>query len=230
MTDVHEHIESLIAAYAVGAVPEDEIPGIRAHILSCEACFEEAESYADALVALAESVDPVPLPRDFAERVMRDARPEPAVRSKRRIRMPSSRQALLVAGVGLTLLLTIVAATSLVGSITREQRYERVVTALVRDPHALVLKGAGGAEGVIASTDRGSMLVALDLGEAPRGRDYQLWLTKDGVPTPDETFDVSDSVVIVESARRLDGYDGAAITVEPEGGSEQPTTEPVLAT
>lgn len=230
MTDVHDHIESLIAAYAVGAVPEDEIPAIRAHILSCEECFEEAESYATALVALAESVEPVPLPRDFADRVMREARPEPTSNKERRFRIARPRRALLAMGGALALVILIVTASSIVGSISRERRYERVVTALVRDPNALVLEGPGGAEGIIASTDRGTMLVTVDLGEAPRGRDYQLWLTKDGVPIPDETFDVSDSLVIVESVRRLEDYDGAAITVEPEGGSKKPTTEPVLAT
>src|SRR5688572_15658775 len=74
MTDAHEEVQSLIAAYAMGAVPEDEIPAIRAHILSCEICFAEAESYTDVLSALATSVPPVPLPAGLAERVVAEAR------------------------------------------------------------------------------------------------------------------------------------------------------------
>jgi hypothetical protein len=94
------------------------------------------------------------------------------------------------------------------------------------DRFALV--GAGGAEGLVAGTSGGSVLVAVDLGEAPADHDYQLWLMKDGEPVPAETFDVSNGLVLVESRHSLDGFDGAAITVEPEGGSQAPTTEPVL--
>lgn len=82
---------------------------------------------------------------------------------------------------------------------------------------------------MVASTSDGSVLVAVDLGEAPENRDYQLWLMKEGTPTPGDTFDVSGSVVIVESKHDLSEFDGAAVTVEPEGGSEAPTTEPVLS-
>ncbi len=113
-------------------------------------------------------------------------------------------------------------------SLQRQRQYEQVVAALVNDPNALTLTGAGGAHAVMASTRDGSVFVAVDLGEAPEGRDYQLWVMRDGVPVPAETFDASGSVVVVESEKRLERFEGAAVTVEPEGGSKQPTTEPVL--
>jgi anti-sigma-K factor RskA len=118
---------------------------------------------------------------------------------------------------------------SYLGSVARQRQYQDTVAALVHDARALKLTGPGGAEAVLASTSEGSVFVAVDLGEAPAGRDYQLWLMKDGEPVPADTFDVSGSMVIVESSRHLTGYDGAAVTVEPAGGSRQPTTEPVLS-
>lgn len=230
MNDIHARIKSLIAAYAIGAVPEDEVPAIRSHILSCEACFAEAESYTQALSLLATSVPPVDLPTGFADRVLQAALGDSSVSGPKvaadRARRPWRMFAPAVAGLALVSLLA--TTVSLVGSLGRQREYETAVASLIADPDALSLDGPGGADAVLATTDDGLVLVAVNLGEAPQGRDYQLWLMKDGVPTPAVTFDVDDSVVVVESGDDLSAYDGAAITVEPDGGSSQPTTEPVL--
>lgn len=244
MTDIHGEIRSLLAAYVMDAVPEDEVPAIRAHILSCEECFQEAESYAESLGALAASAEPVRLPAGFADRVVQAAVGQAAVGDAvagqaagtvgaGRETTPSvpwfRRSFVLSAAAVLGALVLVVATASLVTSIQREREYERIVAALVKDEGTFHLEGPGGAAAVISSSDGGTTLVALNLGEAPEGSDYQLWLMKDGVPTPSETFDGSGSIAIVESSDDLELYDGAAITVEPDGGSPQPTTEPVLS-
>lgn len=233
MTDAHEEIQSLIAAYAMGAVPEDEVPAIRAHILSCEICFAEAESYTDVLSMLAASVPSVPLPAGFAERVAAAARgesPEAAPGTSVPSRRRWTWRSVMPAAALLSVLSLIGTSVALVRSADREREYMSAVASLVRDPDAFTLEGPGGAEARLASTGEGLVLVAVDLGEAPAARDYQLWLIKDGVPTPGVTFDAGGSVVLVEAAQDLEGYEGAAITVEPEGGSRRPTTDPVLST
>lgn len=228
MTDVHENISPLIAAYALGAVPDDEVPAIRAHVLSCEECFAEAESYAASLSLLAEVVEPVPLSKGFEESVLGQIRSQSPARSRREVVRNPGRW--LVGAVATAFVLVLgLAVFSAVRAIDLQQRYRTAVAALVDDPDALQLRGAGGAEAAIASTGRGSVLVAVDLGDAPEDRDYQLWLMRDGKPVPAETFDAGGGVVIVESTQQLDDFDGAAVTVEPEGGSEQPTTDPVLS-
>ena len=230
MNDIHERIQSLIAAYAMSAVPEDEVPAIRAHILSCETCFAEAESYTESLEVLATSVQPVALPSGFTDRGLGDIRAPSPAQPKQRATSRSFWR-IVVPGVAALVILSLFGTTfALVRSMDRQRVYEKVVASIVSDPDAFPLRGPGGAQAVLASSDEGLVLVAIDLGEAPRGRDYQLWLMKDGVPTADATFDVTDSVVILESPADLDRYDGAAITVEPEGGSRQPTTDPVLST
>ena len=230
MSEIHDRIETVIAAYAMGAVPEDEVPAIRAHILSCEECFAEAESYSEALAALTMTVEPVPLPKGFAERVLEEARAASPAASKETASKRHTWRRFLVPGLAaLTIVSLLVTTLTLVGSADRQREYDSIVASLVRDREAFSLEGPGGAEAVLASSDEGSVLVAVDLGEAPRGRDYQLWLIKDGVPTPSVTFDVTDPVVVVESNVDLDEYEAAAITVEPDGGSRQPTTDPVLS-
>jgi anti-sigma-K factor RskA len=231
MSDEHERVQSLLAAYVLGAVPEDEIPAIRAHILSCETCFREADSYEPALAGLTALAAPEELPDGFADRVVAAARDpfesasEPAGdRSSHRRRVPR----LARLGAAAAIVTFLVAGVALFETVSTRDRYERALAAIVAGGDSFELAGAGGAEGVIAESSTGSVLVAVDLGEAPADHDYQLWLMKDGEPVPAETFDVSDGVVLVESRHGLDGFDGAAITVEPEGGSQAPTTEPVL--
>lgn len=228
MSDVHETISSLIAAYAIGAVPEDEIASIRAHILTCEECFADAERLSRDAAVLSETVVAVPLPQGFEDRVLQEALGDRKDRERhlprgRRIRVP-----VLSGAAAVLATLLVIAGVSFVQSLERQRLYQETVAALMHDRVAFAMEGAGRAEAVVASTSDGSVLVAVDLGEAPENRDYQLWLMKDGVPTPGDTFDVSDSVVIIESQYDLHGFDGAAVTVEPEGGSETPTTEPVL--
>lgn len=229
MNETHERIQSLIPAYAMGAVPDDEVPAIRAHILSCDACFAEAESYTESLASLAASVASVPLPKGFTQRVLEEARGPSPVRSTRPSKLRRGWRALSPVVAMFATIALLGTTVALVRSTGRQRDYERIVASLVRDPNALSLAGPGGAEATLASSEGGLVLVAVDLGEAPRGRDYQLWLMKDGVPAPSVTFDVAGSLVIVESDEDLEGYEGAAITVEPDGGSRRPTTDPVLS-
>ena len=227
MSNVHDEIQTLMAAYALGAVPEEEIPAIRAHILSCEECFAEAESYSETLAALSMAATEAPLPEGFADRVLQQATGDSASSAPVRKRFRWS-PGITLAGAALSLLL-VATGVALFDAIEDRDRYEQVIASIVQDPRAIELNGAGGAEGVISQTAEGAVLVAINLGDAPPGRDYQLWLMKDGVPTAAETFDNTDGVIIVESTHDLQDYDGAAVTVEPEGGSQEPTTEPVIS-
>lgn len=233
MSEIHDNIQQLIPAYALGAVPEEEMPAIRAHILSCEECFEEAESYSVAMAAMSEGVDPVTPSAGFEDRVLRaalgDDIPEKATKAPRSRWWAPTRSSLLVGVAALLAVLLALSGAALLGSNARQREYQQAIASLVDDRDSFALEGPGGAEAVLASTKEGSVLVALDLGDAPDGRVYQLWLMRDGRPIPADTFDASGSVVIYESDERIEKFDGAAVTVEPEGGSEQPTTDPVLS-
>ncbi len=107
------------------------------------------------------------------------------------------------------------------------------VTSVLTSPDARTVSGpvsTGGRAAVVVSDSLGqAVLVTDDLQPAPAGRTYQVWfLGTDGSAT--SAGFVSDSSV---GAVLLTGDAGTAggvgITVEPAGGSPQPTTTPVLA-
>lgn len=64
----------------------------------------------------------------------------------------------------------------------------------------------------------------------PSGREYQLWFIKDGKPVPSVTFkpDAGGRARIEKIPVPAGGLSAAAVTVEPSGGSQQPTTKPIL--
>jgi anti-sigma-K factor RskA len=75
-----------------------------------------------------------------------------------------------------------------------------------------------------------AVLRASKLRPAPSGRTYQLWFIKDGKPVPSVTFDVApagDALVPKVTVPTGGQISAAAVTEEPTGGSQQPTT-PIL--
>jgi anti-sigma-K factor RskA len=79
---------------------------------------------------------------------------------------------------------------------------------------------------------RGVLLIASNLPALAPGRTYQMWLIpKGGAPRPAGLFrsDARGGAVhILESAVDVAGTGAMAISVEPEGGSVQPTTTPII--
>ncbi|TFC60520.1 hypothetical protein E3O62_07465 [Cryobacterium sp. TMT2-15-1] len=75
-----------------------------------------------------------------------------------------------------------------------------------------------------------SALLVDDLPDLPSDRDYQLWYIGGSGAVPAGIFDSSGTGTVW---RVLDGSltagDTIGVTVEPKGGSEQPTSDPILA-
>jgi anti-sigma-K factor RskA len=64
-----------------------------------------------------------------------------------------------------------------------------------------------------------------------QGHVYQVWVMKDGKVTPDSVFTVDRSGHGSVALRNdLDGAKQVLISVEPDGGSPQPTTTPIAST
>lgn len=75
-----------------------------------------------------------------------------------------------------------------------------------------------------------AILHGFRLRQVPEGRAYQLWFIKDGAPVPSVTFkpEPDGHVKLEQVAVPDDGaVSAAAVTVEPEAGSAQPTS-PIL--
>ncbi len=232
----HEELKSLVAAYVLGAVPPDEVGVVRNHILTCDECMAEADQHSAAMDSLALAVEPVALPAGFSERLMAEIAPAPeaqtavatAPRGSWALAWFRGRGMALAGGMAALILLGLVGA----GWIQARQDLERtedVLSALLHGDGGIQMRGDSGAAAELVPQNEGAVIAVAGLPEAPGSHVYQLWYMEDGKPVSVGTFETRDSVVVMEVAESFDGYEDAAITVEPSGGSRQPTSDPVIA-
>jgi anti-sigma-K factor RskA len=109
----------------------------------------------------------------------------------------------------------------------REQ--SQIVSEMLVDPDASILRGtvAGGGEASVLVADGNMLFRAEGLPEPDQGRAYQLWVVaEDGSVSSAGVLSLRDGGT-TSLVRGADGV-GLAVSVEPEGGSEQPTTDPIV--
>ena len=244
MDETHDRLKELVAPYVLGAVPRNEMAFVRAHILSCDDCMTEADAFAQVAEKLPLVVQPVALPDGFTERVLAAASAAPSENSTivtDQAETPTQNVVSLAEGrrprfvsvmaAAAVLLAFAVMTTSLLQTRQDLQRQETAVSALLRaGDESMGLQGTSGAVAKMVASNGHSSLVVAGLRAAPQNHTYQLWIQQEGEMKSAGTFDVEEGVAVLDTEWDLDEYEGAAITIEPSGGSPQPTSQPILAT
>ena len=232
--DNHE-IHALSGAYAVDALEPEEKALFEAHLAACSACQAEVAELqeATALMAGTASTEPSPALRDSVLAGIRAVRPLPPevpatsarVRSlpvRRRLSALAVAAALVgVAGVG-----TVVwheTTSSDQGQLTVADRVLRAGDA----KRVNLTLGGGASASVVRSVSEGkAVLITRKMPDAPTGRVYELWLqTPAGAMVPAGLMSGGSTTVVLDGDAT--NATAAGITIEPKGGSESPTTEPI---
>lgn len=238
--------------YAVGALEQEAARAFEQHLEGCAACREEVASFGEVLAGLAASA-PVQPPPAVRDAVLARAHQEAASsasppdsgsgsvtslasarhRSRRRsaVRWPVLAAAAALAavmGIGGWVVGTqqqVQQQDQLAQQQTREQD-RRADLLAAGDLAVEQIQVDGRSASLLASPARDeALLVSADLPDPGEGREYQLWLMRDGLPTPDAHFTGGEVSVWLEGA--VDDADAVAMTVEPAGGSPAPTTDPL---
>jgi anti-sigma factor RsiW len=93
-----------------------------------------------------------------------------------------------------------------------------------------VVAGGGSAAVVRSKSSDVALLVTKDLPELPSGQVYEAWTIKgNGTPVPAGTFQPEGSQTTFKLTPAAVAAGAVALTVEPEGGSDRPTTTPIVA-
>jgi len=228
-------IHTFTGAYAVDALTETERESFERHLLDCEPCTTESRSLQAAAASLA-ALTPVPASPSLRDRVLAQARNAaqlpPQTRQGRFIRthVERSRVWMAVAAV-LTVVATGLGAVA-VASAQRAQDAERQVAELMdRRPDMDIVSEAtrSGGTATLVSTGDGAVFAAAGLPTPADGRTYQLWVIAPGGATQ------SLGVLALDANGRLEQQvptpapgESIALSIEPAGGSEQPTTVPLV--
>ena len=245
-----EEIHDLAAAYALDAVDDRERVLFEAHLAGCEPCRREVQELSEAAGTLSEDLAETP-PAGLRERLLQQVAHEPQQtslagggadvpsgellsldrvrrsdvrrRGSRLSGWPLAAAAAAVIGVGTVVAVQVLPeddpgaalATQVLEADDARRSTERLENATLTVVSA-------------ASVGR-SVLVAEDLPELSADQDYQLWFVgEDGSVTSAGLIEDDAPLVEVLLEDEVAAAVGVAITVEPTGGVEQPSTAPLV--
>lgn len=238
--DDRPDVRDLLPAYALDAVDDVERRAVERLLAADPDARRELDEYRDVVAAFAAESDPPPALRDAVLARVAAATVPPAGESTGGVvvDLAAARRARRRRWTGLAAAVAAVVAVAVPTTVavraTQEQsRLEARADAIERmlaDPDATILHGdvAGGGQASVLAAGDDMYFRASDLPDAGDDRDYQLWVVEpDGAVVSAGVLDVQDG----STSRLVQGEPGVgmAVTVEPAGGSEQPTTEPVVA-
>lgn len=214
----HDEVKSLLGAYALDAVSPLEQVRIERHLRTCEACATEARVLGGAAAQLAVLAGEEDLPPGLVDSIV-EALPGGAS-------MTVLRPFLLVAAVAAAAL---IALSAMGGVYLRERSEHRRVMAIVAEAELVQrfepVEGLQ-AHGTIYVTDDHALVILDGVPELEPDRTYQVWAIHDGQALSMDVIPAGGRIVrIVEWDGRGERF---AVTVEPAGGSESPTSDPIL--
>ena len=210
----HEEIRSLLGAFALNATDAVEHGRIERHLATCDECANEVRMLTATAAELSWLTDPA----DADEVIERVASKLPARRRRIVTRLSVAVAAVSVAAAG-------VLGGVLVNERSENDRFADIVAGSVRSVRLAPQNGFDGT-GVLYIARNEAALILENVPDAGRERAYQLWAIDGVKPRSLGVIDGSGRVVrIVDDPGTADRY---AVTIEAEGGSPVPTTDPVL--
>ena len=234
MMDVH----ALVGAYAVDAVDDVERAAFERHLADCQACQLELASFREAAAVLAttEQVEP---PARMREQVLAgigsirplppEVAPERAPDARRRRFGPAALVAAAAAVIALGVGVPVVVdqLTDDTSQAPSASPVDRVLAADDAEEYTQTLDGVEVTVVRSRSLNQ-AVLVTEGMPTPPEGKVYELWLAHEGkgmVPAGLMGGGRQEVALEGDPATAL----GAGITIEPAGGSEEPTSEPMMS-
>jgi anti-sigma-K factor RskA len=232
--------EDLKDAYALGALPDDERATVEAYL----ALHPERQAEIDDMVGIAGLLALAPPEQepsaDLRRKVMQVVESEAAV--PRAAESPTSSWLGWLGGLRNVALGA--AAVLVVGLLSwnvllqadvqdlRGQVEEARSANEAQETREIALGGAWAEQGaraeVTALKDDRAILVVEDMPSMPEDRTGQVWVIHDDKPQPSGLLDPSGNMAATAITTPLRGADAIAVTIEPAGGSDEPTSDPVL--
>lgn len=223
-------LHTLSGAYAIDALSAEEAAAFRTHLDTCVACCEEVRELRAAAARMGASEALVP-PEDLKVRVLdaADRMPQlpPKVTPIEVARSRGWRPKLLAAAAAVVI---VAGAVLGIGQLQDDDaaRLAAGVSQVFEAPDARTAEvtTSQGVLRVATSPSRGEMAVDIrDLAPLDDEHVYQLWAIVDGSMTSAGVLADKDTGAHMEMP--AEGTE-VAITVEPAGGSEAPTTDPIV--
>ena len=198
--DAHD----LTAAYALDALEPDEAEAYERHLSQCEECREQLAELNETAAALAfGAVAPTPPARLRASIL-------DAAAAERSNVVPLLRRRSVSRGLAVAAAAAACIVVGLAVSLSQSSKTKTVTASVVLGPNQTATLQISGLEA------------------APRGKTYEAWVIPAGHnPRPAGLFSGSTSGLHLRGT--VPRHAVVAVTLEPAGGSKQPTTTPLFS-
>lgn len=236
-------MHTLAGAFAVNALSEHERARFQRHIEECESCAQEVRELRATAARLGAAMAEDQTSPQLKSRVLAEVR---ATRQVPPNAPPEHGESTRTAKRAPRWMVIVTAAAAVIGlalagvfggiALNTQSRLETAqakytpVAELLAAPDAQTVHGRsaiGGGGTVIMSPSLDKMMFMASKLPSPGNRDYQVWLITDGVPRSAGVLPKAEGGQLV-LASGVSGTTQVAVTLEPVGGSPEPTTDPFL--
>lgn len=224
----------LSGAYALDALEADERRAFEDHLAECPECAEEVRGFEETAARLGDAAS-VPVPAAFRESVLARVHRTP---QERPVVVPLRRRGRLVRSLAAAAAAAAVLAGVVGYAVDQHRDAERLraqqaeLTEVLAAPDASFawspVRGGGLVKVVVSPGADRAVMVLSDLPELDADRDYQMWtqvgdeMVSAGVVPREEHGGTGTHLM-----EGLDDVSAVALTVEPAGGSDGPSSDPI---
>jgi anti-sigma-K factor RskA len=226
--DCREEVAEMrdVAVQLSESVATDPPPSLRASVLAQIAQMPQNTR----------APEPTSLPEPQPQPQLRDDAADNVVASNV---IPLQRRSRATWMTGLVAAAALVAAVALGGWAIHSRNDARDATAMTQQitqlltaPDVKTASGTFATSGsgtvIVSSSEGRALLVAKDLPALPSGKVYEAWTLKKHT-APAGTFATGGTQTVLSLPSSAVDASAVAVTVEPAGGSQQPTSEPIFA-
>lgn len=240
MTEERE-LHMLTGAYALDAVDDLERARVRELLTYDPEAAAEVRSFTETAARLgaATAVEPPSTMRDAVLAQIRATRQAPPLnvataavdpapvgaRTPRWLTVAAAVLLVLALGAGTT-------ALSFRDKASTVEQANIAMTQVLSDPDRQVLDAdfAGGHATLVVSGGR-VVVLGTDVAAPPQGKSYQLWMLEDDAdPIPSVVLEPTGDGSYWADTSGYESGQAMAVTIEPEGGSQVPSSDPVFVT
>jgi len=215
--DLHE----LSALYALDVLSGEERTRFEEHLDECDRCRAELAGLRDAASSLAFAVEGPAPPPELRERIIE------AVGAERQNVVPfRPRRSFAVSVAAATAVAASAAAVALgiwAASLHKSLAHDRATISVITDPRARRVP-LHGAPGQLVVAPSGDAVLSVELPKLPKGKTYEAWVADPSVQ-PAGVFSGGTTKLRVRVHRGAQ----VLVSVERAGGSNAPTTTPIVS-
>jgi anti-sigma-K factor RskA len=228
----HDAIRELLPGYALDCLEAEEEKAVREHLASCESCRERLESFRDVSDRLGLTVPAMEPPKSLETRIMRRIKHALGGRQLRPGWIPQFRHPALAAMAAILIVALAIGNILQLAKAPSAQPQPRsggLMTA--------ILTGTGESKEaygtiVLDPKDKKGVLAVNGLPILDAAHQYQLWLIRDGQRRSAGVFSVDaegyGSLLLTVPSDFKD-FQAFGISIEPLGGSQEPTGAKVMS-